>query len=169
MYLPTQFFWLLDEVFISKRNRYNEEKVARTINLHLLLLFNKSKKKKWKRVNLWCCTIKLTHFTKIYEQKIMAWMMQRVFDDDTGGENKIRFVLWHGLCLPMSFSFFVVILVLLHLTVTNHWIKILLCYVKEKILSVESKNTNHTSKKTYKHLFHPSLYWFILSPDPRSI
>ena len=69
-------------------------------------------------------------------------MMQRVFDDDTGGENKIRFVLWHGLCLPMSFSFFVVIPVLLHLTVTNHWIKILLCYVKEKMLSVESKNLN---------------------------
>ena len=67
-------------------------------------------------------------------------MMQRVFDDDTGGENKIRFVLWHGLCLPMSFSFFVIIPVLLHLTVTNHWIKILLCYVKEKILSVQSKN-----------------------------
>ena len=76
-------------------------------------------------------------------------MMQRVFDDDTGGENKIRFVLWHGLCLPMSFSFFVVIPVLLHLTVTNHWIKILLFYVMAKMLSVKLKDLSHEIFSNY--------------------
>ena len=98
-------FLLHDKNFIS-RNRYNKEKVARTINLHLPLLFSYAEELNWKRVNLWCCTIKLTHFTIygtkngmndatcVYRERRMRYLAE---------ENKTRFVLWQSLCIHMLF------------------------------------------------------------------
>ena len=98
-------FLLHDKIFIS-RNRYNKEKVARTINLHLPLLFSYAEELNWKRVNLSCCTIKLTHFTIygtkngmndatcVYRERRMRYLAE---------ENKTRFVLWQSLCIHMLF------------------------------------------------------------------